>query len=192
MRNAECGIDRATVEPRSELAGSTSALQFRIPHSALRIRGGAGAVRVVLQRVSRAEVRVNGRVTGKIGVGFLVLAGFAPSDTADTLAWMADKLLGLRVFADAEGKMNLALADVHGAVLVVSQFTLYGDVQKGRRPSFIDAAPPELAVPLYERFVSLLRERGAGSGTRVETGEFGAMMEVELVNDGPVTLILEK
>ena len=192
MRNAECGIDRATVEPRSELAGSTSALQFRIPHSALRIRGGAGAVRVVLQRVSRAEVRVNGRVTGRIGVGFLVLAGFAPSDTADTLAWMADKLLGLRVFGDAEGKMNLALADVHGAVLVVSQFTLYGDVQKGRRPSFIDAAPPELAVPLYERFVSLLRERGAGSGTRVETGEFGAMMEVELVNDGPVTLILEK
>ncbi len=192
MRNAECGIDRATVEPRSELAGSTSALQFRIPHSALRIRGGAGAVRVVLQRVSRAEVRVNGRVTGKIGVGFLVLAGFAPSDTGETLAWMADKLLGLRVFGDADGKMNLALADVHGAVLVVSQFTLYGDVQKGRRPSFIDAAPPELAVPLYERFVSLLRERGAGSGTRVETGEFGAMMEVELVNDGPVTLILEK
>ena len=192
MRNAECGIDRATVEPRSELAGSTSALQFRIPHSALRIRGGAGAVRVVLQRVSRAEVRVNGRVTGRIGVGFLVLAGFAPSDTGETLAWMADKLLGLRVFGDADGKMNLALADVHGAVLVVSQFTLYGDVQKGRRPSFIDAAPPELAVPLYERFVSLLKERGAGSGTRVETGEFGAMMEVELVNDGPVTLILEK
>ena len=192
MRNAECGIDRATVEPRSELAGSTSALQFRIPHSALRIRGGAGAVRVVLQRVSRAEVRVNGRVTGKIGVGFLVLAGFAPSDTADTLAWMADKLLGLRVFGDADGKMNLALADVHGAVLVVSQFTLYGDVQKGRRPSFIDAAPPDVAIPLYDRFVALMRERGAGSGVQVATGEFGAMMEVELVNDGPVTLILEK
>src|SRR5881296_1500847 len=192
MRNAECGIDRATVEPRSELAGSTSALQFRIPHSALRIRGGAGAVRTVLQRVSRAEVRVDGRVTGKIGVGSLVLAGFAPTDGEDALAWMADKVLGLRVFGDAEGKMNLALADVHGAVLVVSQFTLYGDVQKGRRPSFIDAAPPEVAIPLYERFVSLLRERGAGSGVQVETGEFGAMMEVELVNDGPVTLILEK
>src|SRR5881628_1328522 len=192
MRNAECGIDRATVEPRSELAGSTSALQFRIPHSALRIRGGVGAVRIVLQRVSRAEVRVDGRVTGKIGVGSLVLAGFAPTDGEDALAWMADKVLGLRVFGDAEGKMNLALADVHGAVLVVSQFTLYGDVQKGRRPSFIDAAPPEVAIPLYERFVSLLRERGAGSGVQVETGEFGAMMEVELVNDGPVTLILEK
>src|SRR5438034_10555998 len=114
------------------------------------------------------------------------------SSDLDTLAWMADKLLGLRVFGDADGKMNLALADVHGAVLVVSQFTLYGDVQKGRRPSFIDAAPPELAGPLYERVVSLLREVGAGRGTRVGTGEFGAMMEVELVNDGPVTLILEK
>ncbi|OLB15568.1 MAG: D-tyrosyl-tRNA(Tyr) deacylase [Gemmatimonadetes bacterium 13_2_20CM_69_8] len=149
-------------------------------------------MRVVLQRVSRAEVRVAGRVTGKIGAGFLVLAGFHPSDGEDSLAWMADKVVGLRVFSDAEGKMNLALADVHGAVLVVSQFTLYGDVHKGRRPSFIDAAPPEVAIPLYERFVALLRERGAESATRVETGEFGAMMEVELVNDGPVTLLLEK
>jgi len=145
-----------------------------------------------LQRVSRAAVRVNGRVTGSIGVGFLVLAGFAPSDVEDTLAWMADKLLGLRVFGDAEGKMNLALADVGGAVLVVSQFTLYGDATKGRRPSFIDAAPPEVAIPLYERFIALLKERGAASSTRVETGEFGAMMEVELMNDGPVTLVLEK
>ena len=149
-------------------------------------------MRVVLQRVSRAEVRVGERVVGKIGVGFVVLAGFAPSDGEDVLAWMADKILGLRVFRDAEGKMNLALADVRGAVLVVSQFTLYGDVQKGRRPSFVDAAPPDIATPLYERFVALLRERGAGSGAKVETGEFGAMMEVELVNDGPVTLILEK
>src|SRR2546430_2373917 len=192
MRNAECGIDRATVEPRSELAGSTSALQFRIPHSALRIRGGAGAGGVGLQRVSPAGGRGNGRGTRGIGGGVFLLAGFAPSDTADTLAWMADKLLGLRVFGDAEGKMNLALADVHGAVLVVSQFTLYGDVQKGRRPSFIDAAPPDVAIPLYDRFVALMRERGAESGVRVATGEFGAMMEVELVNDGPVTLILEK
>jgi D-aminoacyl-tRNA deacylase len=149
-------------------------------------------VRVVLQRVSRAEVRVGERVVGKIGLGFVVLAGFVPTDTDDTLSWMADKVLGLRVFADAEGKMNLALADVRGAVLVVSQFTLYGDAQKGRRPSFVDAAPPAVAIPLYERFVALLRERGAGSGTKVETGEFGAMMDVELVNDGPVTLILER
>jgi len=147
-------------------------------------------VRVVVQRVSRAEVRIGGKSVGKIGVGFVILAGFAPADTDATLAWMADKLLGLRVFGDAEGKMNLALSDVGGALLVVSQFTLYGDVKKGRRPSFVDAAPPELAIPLYERFVALLRERGAGM--RVETGEFGAMMEVELVNDGPVTLMLEK
>jgi D-tyrosyl-tRNA(Tyr) deacylase len=147
-------------------------------------------MRVVLQRVSRAEVRVGGRVTGKIGAGFLVLAGLHSSDTEDTLAWMADKILGLRVFPDAEGKMNLALDDVAGRLLVVSQFTLYGDARKGRRPSFVDAAPPEIAIPLYERFVALLREKG-GSG-RVETGEFGAMMEVELVNDGPVTLLLER
>jgi len=149
-------------------------------------------VKVVLQRVSRAEVRIAGKSVGKIAVGFVILAGFAPTDGEETLGWMADKVLGLRGFGDSEGKMNLALADVHGAVLVVSQFTLYGDVQKGRRPSFIDAAPPELAVPLYERFVALIRERGAGSGVHVATGEFGAMMEVELVNDGPVTLILEK
>ena len=149
-------------------------------------------MKVVLQRVARAEVRVAGRVTGSIQRGFVVLAGFAPTDTAEQLAWMADKVLGLRVFGDAEGKMNLALADVAGGVLVVSQFTLYGDASKGRRPSFIGAAPPEVATPLYEAFVALLRERGAASGTRVETGEFGAMMDVELVNDGPVTLMLEK
>jgi len=148
-------------------------------------------VRVVLQRVQRAEVRVEGRVTGKIGPGFLVLAGFAPADTDAQLAWMAEKILGLRVFGDDEGKMNRDLAEVSGGILVVSQFTLYGDASKGRRPSFIDAAPPNLAIPLYEKFVALLREKGAGK-IPVETGEFGAMMDVELVNDGPVTLILDK
>jgi D-tyrosyl-tRNA(Tyr) deacylase len=149
-------------------------------------------VKVVVQRVSRAEVRVGGKTVGKIGLGFVILVGFAHADSEDALTWMADKILGLRLFRDAEEKMNLALGDVGGAVLVVSQFTLYGDASKGRRPSFVDAAPPEVAIPLYERFVALLKERGAGSGTRVETGQFGAMMEVELVNDGPVTLILEK
>ena len=134
---------------------------------------------------------MEGRVTGKIGPGFLVLAGFAPADTDASLGWMAEKILGLRVFGDAEGKMNRDLADVNGSVLVVSQFTLYGDARKGRRPSFIDAAPPNLAIPLYEKFVALLREKAAGK-IPVETGEFGAMMDVELVNDGPVTLILEK
>jgi len=144
----------------------------------------------VLQRVKRAEVRVAGRVTGKIGPGFLVLAGFAPVDSDASLAWMADKILGLRVFGDDEGKMNRDLAEAHGGVLVVSQFTLYGDASKGRRPSFISAAPPDVAIPLYERFVALLKEKA--NGIPIETGEFGAMMDVELVNDGPVTLILEK
>jgi D-aminoacyl-tRNA deacylase len=150
-------------------------------------------MRVLLQRVSRAEVRVAGaegerRVTGRIGRGFLVLVGLTHGDGDEQLEWMADKVLSLRLFGDAEDKMNLSLADVDGALLVVSQFTLYGDARKGRRPSFIDAARPETAIPLYDRFVALLRERGA----RVETGEFGAMMDVELVNDGPVTLWLER
>lgn len=145
-------------------------------------------MRVLLQRVKRAEVRVEGRVTGAIGTGFLLLVGLTHADTIDQLVWMADKITGLRLFSDADEKMNLGLADVGGSVLVVSQFTLYGDAAKGRRPSFIDAARPEVAIPLYEKFISLLRERGL----TVATGEFGAMMDVELVNDGPVTLWLEK
>lgn len=147
-------------------------------------------MRVVLQRASRAAVRVDGQTVGSIGRGFVVLAGFAPADGEAALVWMAEKIAGLRLFADAEGKMNLPLAEVGGALLVISQFTLYGDASKGRRPSFVDAAPPAQAEALYERFVALLRERGGG--LTVETGRFGAMMEVELVNDGPVTLILEK
>ena len=145
-------------------------------------------MRLLLQRVSRAEVRVGGRVTGRINQGYLLLVGLTHSDTASQLEWMAEKIAGLRLFADADGKMNLGLSDVGGAVLVVSQFTLYGDSAKGRRPSFVDAARPEIAKPLYERFVALLRERALP----VETGEFGAMMDVELVNDGPVTLWLER
>src|SRR5216117_2872654 len=137
-------------------------------------------MRVVLQRVSRAAVRVGDRSVGRISQGFLVLAGFAPTDTDAQLSWMAEKILGLRVFGDAEGKMNHDLADVGGGVLVVSQFTLYGDASKGRRPSFIGAAQPDVAIPLYERFVALLREKA--NGIPVETGEFGAMMEVELMN----------
>ena len=145
-------------------------------------------MRLLLQRVSRAEVRVGGRVTGRINQGYLLLVGLTHSDTASQLEWMAEKIAGLRLFADADGKMNLGLADVGGAVLVVSQFTLYGDCGKGRRPSFVDAARPEIAKPLYDRFIALLRERALP----VETGEFGSMMDVELVNDGPVTLWLEK
>ena len=149
-------------------------------------------MRVLLQRVSRAEVRIREaegvRIAGGIGRGFLLLVGLTHDDDEARLAWMADKVAGLRLFGDADEKMNLSLADVDGALLVVSQFTLYGDASKGRRPSFVDAARPETAIPLYERFVALLRERGC----RVETGEFGATMEVELVNDGPVTLWLER
>jgi D-tyrosyl-tRNA(Tyr) deacylase len=149
-------------------------------------------MRVILQRVSRAEVRIGGRVAGRIAPGYLLLTGFAAEDAEDAdarLPWMADKIISLRLFPDQDQKMNLSLEDVGGGILVVSQFTLYGDARKGRRPSFIDAARPEIAIPLYERFVELLRERCTGP---VETGEFGAMMEVELVNDGPVTLILER
>ena len=150
-------------------------------------------MRVLLQRVARAEVRIRQgnevvRVSGRIDRGFLLLAGFTGGDGEEQVTWMADKVVGLRLFADADDKMNLALADVGGAILVVSQFTLYGDAAKGRRPSFIDAARPETAIPLYERFISLLRERGVP----VQTGEFGAMMDVELVNEGPVTLWLER
>lgn len=145
-------------------------------------------MRALLQRTSRAEVRVGGQVVGRIGTGLVVLVGFTHTDGEDHVAWMTDKIVGLRIFGDADEKMNLALADVNGAALVVSQFTLYGDALKGRRPSFIDAARPEHAMPLYERFVALLRQRGI----RTETGAFGATMEVELVNDGPVTMWLER
>jgi len=146
-------------------------------------------MRVVLQRVSRARVTVDGRTTGEIGRGFLLLVGFTEGDGEEQIDWMSDKIIGLRLFADAEGKMNLGLEEVGGGLLVVSQFTLYSDARRGRRPSFVDAAPPAIAVRLYDRFVEVLRERAPGP---VETGEFGAMMDVELVNDGPVTLILER
>jgi D-aminoacyl-tRNA deacylase len=145
-------------------------------------------MRIVLQRVIRARVAVAGETTGEIGRGLLLLAGFRASDSETELAWMAEKVAGLRVFSDAEGKMNLSVEEAGGELLVVSQFTLYGDASRGRRPSFVAAAPPEVAEPLYERFVELLR----GRGLTVRTGTFGAMMEVELVNDGPVTLILER
>lgn len=145
-------------------------------------------MRVLLQRVSRAEVRVDHRVVGRIGTGFLLLVGFTHADADEQLLWMAEKVVGLRLFGDDAGKMNRALADVGGQLLVVSQFTLYGNAEKGRRPSFIDAARPEAAEALYARFVGLLEARGV----HVETGRFGAMMDVELVNDGPVTLWLER
>ena len=125
---------------------------------------------------------------GTIGKGFLLLVGFTHGDTPEKVDWMAEKVSGLRLFSDADGKMNLGLSDVGGALLVVSQFTLYGNAEKGKRPSFIEAARPEEAIPLYERFVAAARAKSL----EVQTGEFGAMMDVELVNDGPVTLWLER
>ncbi len=145
-------------------------------------------MRVVLQRVSRASVSIDGRTAGAIGRGFCLLVGLTHGDTDATVDWMAEKVAGLRLFSDAEGKMNLGIDEVGGGVLVISQFTLYGDAAKGRRPSFIDAARPETAIPLYDRFVAALRARGLD----VATGEFGADMQVEILNDGPVTLILER
>lgn len=145
-------------------------------------------MRIVLQRVSSASVSIEGRVVGAIDRGFCLLIGFTHADTATDVEWMAEKVAGLRLFADTEGKMNLSLAEVDGAVLVVSQFTLYGDAAKGRRPSFLDAARPEVAIPLYEQFLAALRR----TGLAVATGEFGAMMTVTLQNDGPVTLLLER
>ncbi len=145
-------------------------------------------MRVVLQRVSRASVVIDGRTAGAIGRGFCLLVGLTHGDTDATVDWMAEKVAGLRLFPDAEGKMNLGLDEVGGGLLVISQFTLYGDAAKGRRPSFIEAARPETAIPLYQRFVGALRARGLD----VATGEFGADMQVEIHNDGPVTLILER
>ena len=145
-------------------------------------------MRAVAQRVSRASVSVEGRPVGEIGPGLLVLVGFKDGDGPEELEWMAAKLAGLRIFADAEGRMNLDVGETGGEMLVVSQFTLYGDVGRGRRPSFVDAAPPEEARRLYEEFVDMCR-RGI---IPVATGEFGARMEVSLVNDGPVTLVIDR
>jgi len=144
-------------------------------------------VRVVVQRVSRARVRVGGETVGEIGSGLLLLVGVGRGDDERDATWMAEKVSGLRIFENEPGKMNLSVVEVGGGILSVSQFTLYGDCRKGRRPSFVDAAPPDAARELYETFNDLLRAKGL----KVETGVFGAMMEVELVNDGPVTLIVD-
>ena len=144
-------------------------------------------MRAVLTRVSSASVRIGGRVRGLIGRGFLILLGVIPADTPADCAKLANKALGLRIFTDGQDKMNLSLGDVGGEVLVVSQFTLYGDCKKGRRPSFVNAGPPQLAEALYEQFLTECRAQGFAP----QHGEFGAHMEVASVNDGPVTLILD-
>ena len=144
-------------------------------------------MRAVLPRVKSASVSVDGSVIGQIGQGFLILLGVTHEDTEAQAVKLADKLMGLRIFEDENGKMNRSLEDVGGQVLVVSQFTLYGNCKKGRRPEFLAAARPEIAIPLYEKFIALCRDKGFS----VETGEFGAEMLVESVNDGPVTLIVD-
>jgi len=144
-------------------------------------------MRAVLTRVKSASVTIEGRVAGQIGQGFLILLGVTHEDTEVQAVKLADKLVGLRIFEDENGKMNQGLESVDGQVLVVSQFTLYGNCRKGRRPDFLAAARPEVAIPLYEKFVQLIRDKGI----HVETGEFGAEMLVESINDGPVTLVVD-
>lgn len=144
-------------------------------------------MKAVIQRVKSANVTENGNVLGRIGKGMLVLLGVGNNDAGSNVEWMANKLRNLRIFEDGNGKMNLSVIDVGGEILVVSQFTLYGDCRKGNRPGFSESAPPEKAIPLYEEFISALRLKNV----KTETGKFGAKMEVELVNDGPVTFCIE-
>jgi D-tyrosyl-tRNA(Tyr) deacylase len=144
-------------------------------------------MRAVVQRVSRAKVVIDDETVGDIGRGLLVLLGVTQTDTREQGQWLAEKIAGLRIFNDDDGKMNRDVSEVNGGILVVSQFTLYGDCKKGRRPSFVDAAAPEIAIPLYEAFVNSIKALGIPTAT----GRFGAMMQVELVNDGPVTLIVD-
>lgn len=145
-------------------------------------------MRVILQRTQRAEVRIDGETVGKIGKGFMLLVGVTHGDTKADADWIAKKVAGMRVFEDSEGKMNLALKDVEGEILSISQFTLYADCVKGNRPSFINAARPETAEPLYDYFNQQLRDT---YGLHVETGRFGADMKVDFINDGPVTIVLD-
>lgn len=145
-------------------------------------------MRVLLQRVKKAAVRVDGEVVGEIGPGFVALVGVGHGDGEAQAHWLAQKVAGLRVFEDSAGKFNLSIRDVGGSVLVVSQFTLYADASRGRRPAFVDAAPPQVAEPLVERFAAFLREEGLP----VAMGVFGARMLVEIHNDGPVTILLER
>jgi D-tyrosyl-tRNA(Tyr) deacylase len=144
-------------------------------------------MKVVIQRVSRGSVAINGKTVGKIGKGYVILLGIAANDGEADIDYLVEKIVHLRVFEDAQGKMNLSLLDVGGSVLVISQFTLYANTRKGRRPSFINAAPPEIAIPLYEKFVTKMRRYPID----VQTGEFGAMMSVDICNEGPVTIIID-
>jgi len=146
-------------------------------------------MRIVLQRVSSASVSVDNEVKGAIDKGVMLLVGIHTDDTEETMRWMCDKILKLRIFPDDEGKMNRSVSDIKGDILIVSQFTLYGDTRKGTRPGFTEAAKPDVAEPMYEKVIQMFKER---SDLKIQSGVFGAYMDVELLNDGPVTLILEK
>ncbi|WP_439881590.1 D-aminoacyl-tRNA deacylase [Pontibacter sp. MBLB2868] len=145
-------------------------------------------MRIVIQRVTQASVEIDNQIKGQIGNGLLLLAGFTPDDTEEDLKWMAGKVAQLRIFNDDQGKMNLSVLDVQGDVLLISQFTLYANTKKGNRPSYINAAPPAIAIPLYERFIGLIQD---ALGKQIQTGEFGADMKVSLLNDGPVTIVMD-
>ncbi len=145
-------------------------------------------MRVVIQRVTKASVTVNGSVKSKIGSGLLVLAGFEPADNDEDVSWITKKILNLRIFNDENGVMNRSVLDVKGEILIISQFTLHARTKKGNRPSYVDAAPPDIAIPLYEKFI---QDVESGLGKRAGTGEFGAYMQVELLNDGPVTITID-
>ena len=145
-------------------------------------------MRVILQRVSEASVKINGNVKGEIGKGLLVLAGFSSSDTPEDLTWTAKKVVQMRIFSDAEDKLNLSLQDVGGDILLISQFTLFASTKKGNRPSYITAAPPAISIPLYEKFITLMETE---LGKPIQTGEFGADMKISLINDGPVTISID-
>lgn len=143
---------------------------------------------VVIQRVSEASVVINQMIRGKIGAGFMILLGIGQADQAEDIDWLCKKIINLRVFSDQEGKMNLSLKDIQGEILLISQFTLHASTKKGNRPSFIEAAKPEIAIPLYEAFITKLEKE---LGQKIQTGEFGADMQVSLINDGPVTIIID-
>jgi len=145
-------------------------------------------VRALIQRVSEASVKIEGEIKGKIKAGFLILLGITHDDSEQDIEWLSKKIINLRVFNDRQEKMNLALKDMEGNVLLISQFTLHASTKKGSRPSFVNAAPPEIAIPLYEKFVQKLETE---LGKKIETGKFGAYMEVALVNDGPVTIMID-
>jgi len=145
-------------------------------------------MRAVIQRVSQASCKVDGAITGEIGIGFLVLLGIEDADTVDDLQWLAQKITGLRVFSDENGLMNKALADVDGGILLISQFTLFAQTKKGNRPSFIRAAKPDKAIPMYEEMITTLQ---AITAKKIQTGVFGADMKISLINDGPVTIIMD-